>query len=87
MAYKDGTQVRHIRSSSHQPVNIVSFHNHLHKSDINEVIKGSLWVLFQWRSLVLPRLNYHQVIVKALKTLEAERKCEIFDEMDGVKFF
>ena len=46
MAYKDGTQVRHIRSSSHQPVNIVSFHNHLHKSDINEVIKGSLWVLF-----------------------------------------
>jgi len=28
-----------------------------------------------------------EVIVKALKTLEAERKCEIFDEMDGVKFF
>ena len=55
VAYKDGTQVRHIRSSSHQPVNIVSFHNHLHKSDINEVIKGSLWVLFQWRSLVLPQ--------------------------------
>ena len=30
---------------------------------------------------------YFQVIVKALKTLEAERKCEIFEEMDGVKFF
>ena len=29
----------------------------------------------------------YQVIVKALKTLEAERKCEIFQEMDGVKFF
>jgi len=28
-----------------------------------------------------------EVIVKALRTLEAERKCEIFDEMDGVKFF
>ena len=28
-----------------------------------------------------------QVIVKALKTLEGERKCEIFQEMDGVKFF
>jgi len=28
-----------------------------------------------------------EVIVKALKTLEAERKCEIFQEMDGVKFF
>ena len=37
MAYKDGTQVRHTRSSSRQPVTIVSYHDHLHKSDINEV--------------------------------------------------
>ena len=37
MAYKDVTQVRHTRSSSHQPVTIVSYHDHLHKSDINEV--------------------------------------------------
>ena len=39
------------------------------------------------RSWSLLDVYYFQVIVKALKTLEAERKCEIFEEMDGVKFF
>ena len=27
------------------------------------------------------------VLVRALRALEGERKCEIFQEMDGVKFF
>ena len=39
LAYEDGTQVRHKRSSSHQPVYIVSFHDHLHKCDIKK-LKG-----------------------------------------------
>ena len=29
----------------------------------------------------------HEVVLKALKTLECDKKCEIFDGDDGVKFF
>ena len=28
-----------------------------------------------------------EVLVKALRTLEGERKCEVFKDLDGVKFF
>ena len=28
-----------------------------------------------------------EVLLKALRTLEAERKCEVFQDGDGVKFF
>jgi hypothetical protein len=27
------------------------------------------------------------IIVRALRSLEAERKCEVFEDLDGVKFF
>ena len=29
----------------------------------------------------------HEVVLKALKTLECDKKCEIFDGEEGVKFF
>ena len=29
----------------------------------------------------------HDVVIKALKTLECDKKCEIFDGEEGVKFF
>ena len=29
----------------------------------------------------------HEVVIKALKTLECDKKCEIFDGEEGVKFF